>query len=133
MFKKSSIKINSELNKYHMDEITFLPNHKYSFVYNGNYYIGFFKQISEEDDKQMYVFNNFSIESNINEPIYIFDFHHHKLSPNISRLLEQDTFSDSDSDGFESDISPNYKKIMEHQNKDEFDDYVKVDICDFVE
>lgn len=133
MFKNSSLKINNIVNKYQIEEVTFLPNHKYSFEYNNKYYIGFFKKISEKGDKQMYIFHNFSIESNINEPSYIFDFHHHKLSPNISRLLELDTFSDSDSDGFNSDISPNYKKIMEYQNKDEFDDYVKVDIRDIGE
>ena len=133
MLKNSTLKINSVLNKYYMDEITFLPNHKYSFVYNNKYYIGFFKKISEKDDKQMYIFHNFSIESNISEPSYIFDFHHYKLSPNIARLLEHNTFSDSDSDGFESDISPNYKNILEEQMRDDFDDYIKIDLCDIGE
>ena len=53
------------LNKYHIDEVTFMPNHKYSFLYNDKYYIGFFKRITEKDDKQIYIFHNFSIESNI--------------------------------------------------------------------
>jgi hypothetical protein len=128
MFKNSSLKINSVLNKYHMDEITFLPNNKYSFVYNDKYYIGFFKRISEKHDKQMYVFSNFSIESS-----YIFDFHHHKLSPNITKLLQHNTFSDSDSDGFENDISPHYKNILEGQIRDDFDDYIKIDLCDIGE
>ena len=135
MLKKSLLKlnINSVLNKYIIDEETFLPNHKYSFIYNDRYYIGFFKKILEKDDKQIYVFSNFSIELNINEPSYIFDFQHYKLSPNISRLLEQDIFSDSDSDGFESDISPNYKNILEGQIRDDFDDYIKIDLCDIGE
>lgn len=133
MFKNSSLKINSVLNKYHMDEITFLPNHKYSFVYNDKYYIGFFKRISEKHDKQMYVFSNFSIESNVNEPSYIFDFHHHKLSPNITKLLQHNTFSDSDSDVFENYISPHYKNILEGQKRDDFDDYIKIDLCDIGE
>jgi hypothetical protein len=121
------------LNKYHIDEVTFMPNHKYSFLYNDKYYIGFFKRITEKDDKQIYIFHNFSIESNINELSYIFDCKHYKLSPNIARLLEHNNFSDSDSDGFESDISPNYKTILKEQIKDDFDDYVKVNICDFGE
>lgn len=134
MSKNTLLNIDSNIfNSYIIDEITFLPNNKYSFVYNDKYHIGFFKRILEKEDKQMYIFHNFSIESNINKPSYIFDFHHYKLSPNISRLLEQDIFSDSDSDGFESDISPNYKKIMEHQKKDEFDDYIKIDLCDIGE
>lgn len=134
MLKNKLLNINSNIfNSYHIDEVTFLPNHKYSFVYNDKYHIGFFKRISEKEDKQMYIFHNFSIESNINKPCYIFDFQHYKLSPNISKLLEQDIFSDSDSDGFESDISPNYKKILEQQNKDEFDDYIKIDLCDIGE
>jgi hypothetical protein len=113
-----------------MDDVTFLPNHKYSFVYNYKYYIGFFKKVLEKHDKQMYIFNNFSIESNLNEPSYIFDFQHYKLSPNIAKLLSHNTFSDSDSDGFESDISPNYKNILEGQIRDDFDDYIKIDLCD---
>ena len=134
MSKNTLLNIDSNIfNSYIIDEVTFLPNNKYSFVYNDKYHIGFFKRILEKGDKQMYIFHNFSIESNINKPSYIFDFQHYKLSPNISRLLEQDIFSDSDSDGFESDISPNYKKIMEHQKKDEFDDYIKIDLCDIGE
>ena len=133
MLKNSPLKIDSIINKHSIDEVTFLPNHKYSFVYNGIYYIGFFKKQLEKDNKQMYMFSNFSIETIINEPINIYDLQHHKLSPNIARLLQQDTFSDSDSDGFESDISPNYKKILERSIKDDFDDYVKVDIYDFGE
>lgn len=113
MLKNSPLKIDSIINKHNIDAVTFLPNHKYSFVYNGIYYIGFFKKQLEKDNKQMYMFSNFSIETIINEPIHIYDLQHHKLSPNIARLLQQDTFSDSDSDGFESDISPNYKKILE--------------------
>ena len=133
MFKNPSLKINNVLNKYHIDEVTFLPNHKYSFVCNDFYYIGFFKNISEKYDKKLYVFNNFSIESNINEPCYIFDFQYHKLSPNIANLLQHHYFSDSESDGFESDISPNYNKILQEQIKDDYDDYVKVDFCDIEE
>jgi hypothetical protein len=135
MLKKSLLKLNidSVLNKYLIDEVTFLPNHKYSFIYNDRYYIGFFKRILEKDDKQIYVFSNFSIELNINETSYMFDFHHHKLSPNIAKLLDHNTFSDSDSDGFESDISPNYKNILEGQIRDDFDDYIKIDLCDIGE
>jgi len=135
MFKKSLLKlnINSVLNKYLIDEVTFLPNHKYSFIYNDRYYIGFLKRILEKDDKQIYVFSNFSIELNINESSYILDFNHHKLSPNIANLLEHNTFSDSDSDGFESDISPNYKNILNEQIRDDFDDYIKIDLCDIGE
>jgi len=91
------------------------------------------KKILEKDDKQIYVFSNFSIELNINETSYMFDFHHHKLSPNIAKLLEHNTFSDSDSDGFESDISPNYKNILNEQIRDDFDDYIKIDLCDIGE
>ena len=123
MFKNSSIKINSITNKYHMDDVTFLPNHKYSFVYNYKYYIGFFKKVLEKHDKQMYIFNNFSIESNLNEPSYIFDFQHYKLSPNIARLLEhKNTFSDSDSD---SDSDGIYNHCLHNGI---FDDFHVVDI-----
>ena len=111
-----------------IEEITFLPRHKYSFTYNDKHYIGFFKKCLEREDMILYIFNNFTIESNINEQCYIFDFQYHKLSPSISRLLEQhERFSDSDTDGFESDISPNYKMIMNNQIKDDMDDYVKVE------
>jgi len=128
MLKKHFLKINSNNNRInicHIDEVTFLPNHKYSFVYNDMYYIGFFKKILEKEDKQIYVFNNFLIDTNKNKPSYIFDLYHYKLSPNIARLLKQDTFSDIDIDidGFESDLSSNYKKILEEQNKDDFDDF----------
>lgn len=133
MLKNSSLKIDSIINKHNIDEVTFLPNHKYSFVYNGIYYVGFFKKQLEKDNKHLYVFSNFSIEIILNDTSYIYDLQHHKLSPNIARLLQQNIFSDSDSDGFESDISPNYKNILKGQNKDEFDDYIKVDICDIGE
>jgi len=135
MLKETLFKlnINSVLNKYLIDEVTFLPYHKYSFIYNDRYYIGFFKRILEKDDKQIYVFSNFSIELNINEPNYIFDFHYHKLSPSIAKILEHNTFSDSDSDGFESDISPHYKDILKEQIKDDFNDYIKIDLCDIGE
>lgn len=115
----------SIINKYNIDEITFLPRHKYSFTYNDKHYIGFFKKYLKKENKILYIFNNFVIESNINEQCYIFDFQYHKLSPSISRLLEQnERFSDSDSDSFESDISPNYKMIMKKQIKDDMDDYI---------
>ena len=133
MLKNSSLKIDSIINKHNIDEVTFLPNHKYSFVYNGIYYVGFFKKQLEKDNKQMYMFSNFSIEKILNDTSYIYDLQHHKLSPNIARLLQQDRFSDSDSDGFESDFSPIYKKLLERQFNDDFDDYVKVDIYDFRE
>jgi hypothetical protein len=42
-------------------------------------------------------------------------------------LEQHERFSDSDTDGFESDISPNYKMIMNNQIKDDMDDYVKVE------
>lgn len=115
----------SVTNKYIIDEITFLPRHKYSFIYNDKHYIGFFKKYFEKDDKIVYIFNNFTIESNTNELSYIFDFQYHKLSPTISRLLEQEErFSDSDSDEIKNEFSPNYKKNLKNQIRDEMDDYV---------
>lgn len=134
MLKNISLKINSLFNVYRIDKAPFIPNHKYSFIYNNNYYIGFFIKVLEKGDKQIYLFNNFSIETNMNEPSFIFDFQHHILSPNVARLLQQETFSynDNASDRFEKSVmSSNYKKILEKQNKDNYDDYMNVDINDF--
>lgn len=134
MFRNTTLKIeDNKMNVYHIDEVIFLPNHKYSFIYNDKYHIGFFKNIVKKEDSNIYEFYNFSIDININKSKYIFNLQHYKLSPNIETLLMCDKFSDSDSDGFESDISPNYKKILKEQIKDEFDDYVKVELCDIVE
>ena len=44
----------------------------------------------KENDKKKMVFNNFSIEIKKElEPYYIYDLVHHKMSPSISKLLEQ--------------------------------------------
>jgi len=118
----------NNLMKININEITFLPRHKYSFKYNGHNYIGFFRKTIEENDKRIHIFNNFSIEFNINEPRYIFHLKHYKLSPTVARLLEQDRFSDSDSDGFDSDISPNYINVTQNEIKDEIDGYVNIQI-----
>jgi len=109
-------------------ETVLVPRHKYSFTYKNEYYIGFYRRCSKENDKKILVFNNFSIEIKKEvESCYIYDLVHHKMSPSISKLLEQNRFSDSESDGFDS---PNYKIIMEQQNKDEFDDYVTIGLGD---
>ena len=88
-------------------ELVLVPRHKYSFIYKNEYYIGFYRRCRKENDKKILVFNIFSIEiKNEVESSYIYDLHHHKMSPTISKLLEQNRFSDSESDGFDP---PNYK------------------------
>lgn len=101
MLTKSPFIIDYIINKHNIDEVLFLPNHKYSFVYNDNYYIGFYKKTIKKNNKHLYVFSNFFIEFFLNDISYIYDLQHYKMSPNIARLLQQNTFSDSD--GFESE------------------------------
>jgi hypothetical protein len=86
------LKLNKIANKYNIEDITFIPTHKYSFVYNNQSYIGYFKYC-EEKHNIFYVFNSFEIEISRNGPIYIYNFKSFIKTDGLKM------FSDSESDG----------------------------------
>ena len=113
-----------QLNQMNIDEVLFLPNHKYSFIFNDISYVGYFKKREIESHFITYVFTNFTIKMLSDRPQYLFDFQYHHLSPlDFYRLSEESKFSDSDTDGLFCD-SP------DSTGKDEFDDYVSIELED---
>jgi hypothetical protein len=106
------LKLNKIANKYNIDDITFIPTHKYSFVYNNNKYIGCFKNCCEKNKKIYYVFNSFEIEISTNEPTYIYNF------IGFTKTYGVNIFSDSESNG-----------SISSQDL-EFDDYITINLSD---